>query len=831
VMRSLVRWESTNNPSALEAARAEIARSNPNGLPKVVDPFGGGGTIPLEAARLGLPTYSGDLNPVAVILQRAMLQFPARFRATPPINPNRKNLDVWSGLRGMAEDVEYYSNLLAKRAREAIGKYYEDIPDLSDTTLTPIAWMWARTVKSPDPSFNGHVPLVKTWILRKKPRKPTVWVQPTVDEETATITYQVLEGGSPPDEGTVARAGGRCIATGAAIPFEYIREEARAGRMGSHLLAVVAEGPQGRVYLDPPDEPADVPPSDGPSGSIFDWPGRLNVVRYGLTEWRDLFLPRQLLALTTFSDLLAEVAEEARADAVRAGLANDDVRFRDGGHGAAAYVDALRTCLAFVIDRCAGRWTSLTLWHNGRETIEHVFRRQSIPMSWDFPEANPFSNSSGSWSGQVEWVTKYLEVQSLEHEVDVAQRDAAARLEEVGTAVLCTDPPYYDNVPYADISDYYYVWLRRNLNDVWPDECSTLLTPKAEELIANRYRAGSKQAAIEHFEQGMHRVLATAAAQASDAAPATIFYAFKASEDSSDGVVSTGWETFLSGLINSGWAISATWPLRTELITGVKGKLGLLASSIVLACRPRQTSAALATRGEFIGALRDELAPAIRLLQVENIAPVDLAQSAMGPGIAIFSRFAKVVEADGSAMTVRAALGLINEVLSEVLSGEESEFDAETRFALTWFEQFGHNPGPFGDADLLARAKNTTVGGVADAGLVVNRDAKVRLVERGDLPEAWDPTRDNRLTVWEAAQHLIRQLESSESSAAALLTRLGPGIGDRARQLAYLLYGVSERKRWADEASAYNMLVTAWPEISRLAARASSAEDEPEALF
>ncbi len=452
-------------------------------------------------------------------------------------------------------------------------------------------------------------------------------------------------------------------------------------------------------------------------------------------------------------------------------------------------------------------------------------------MSWDFPEANPFSNSSGSWSGQVEWVTKYLEVQDLDHEVDVAQRDAAARLNEVGNAVLCTDPPYYDNVPYADISDYYYVWLRRNLSDVWPDECSTLLTPKAEELIANPYRAGSKQAAIDHFEHGMHRVFETAASQASEAAPATIFYAFKASEESSDGVVSTGWETFLSGLIHSGWSISATWPLRTELITGVKGKLGLLASSVVLACRPRQTSAALATRGEFIGALRAELAPAIRLLQVENIAPVDLAQSAIGPGIAIFSRFAKVVEADGSAMTVRAALGLINEVLSEILSGEESEFDAETRFALTWFEQFGHNPGPFGDADLLARAKNTTVGGVAEAGLVVNRDARVRLVEREDLRETWDPRLDDRLTVWEAAQHLIRSLESSEGDAAALLIRLGPGVGDRARQLAYLLYGVCERKRWAEGAASYNMLVTAWPEISRLAARASSPDDEPESLF
>jgi putative DNA methylase len=238
----------------------------------------------------------------------------------------------------------------------------------------------------------------------------------------------------------------------------------------------------------------------------------------------------------------------------------------------------------------------------------------------------------------------------------------------------------------------------------------------------------------------------------------------------------------------------------------------------------------MATRGEFIGALRSEMDPAVRLLQFENIAPVDLAQSAIGPGIAIFSRYAKVIEADGKAMTVRAALGLINEVLAQVLSGEESEFDADTRFALTWFEQFGHNPGPFGDADLLARAKDTTVAGVAQAGVVASRDGKVRLVERSELPTGWDPADDSRLTVWETTQHLIRALDSSETEAAALLSRLGGGLGERARQLAYLLYGICDRKKWADEAGAYNMLVTAWPEISRLAA-ASPAGEATGSLF
>jgi len=412
-----------------------------------------------------------------------------------------------------------------------------------------------------------------------------------------------------------------------------------------------------------------------------------------------------------------------------------------------------------------------------------------------------------------------------------AQRDAQARIVEVGTCLISTDPPYYDNISYADLSDFFYVWLRHNLRDVWPDECATLLTPKAEELIANQRRAGSRQAATEHFENGMEAVFRKAAANADPRFPATIFYAFKATESTTEGITSTGWETFLHGLLEAGYAITATWPVRTEK-PGRSISIGTaaLASSIVLACRPREVSAPMASRGDFISALKKELEPAVHILQQENIAPVDLAQSAMGPGISIYSRYARIVEADGSTMTIRSALGLINDALSEVLGGEESEFDPDTRFALTWFEQFGHNPGKFGDADLLARAKNTTVEGVAEAGVVVSRDGSVRLVERGALPDDWDPATDRRFTVWEATQYLIRALDSSETEAAELLARLGTGVGDRARQLAYLLYGICDKKRWAEEAGYYNMLVTAWPELVRLAS-ASPLPSSEERLF
>ncbi|MCB0992451.1 MAG: DUF1156 domain-containing protein [Acidimicrobiales bacterium] len=476
------------------------------------------------------------------------------------------------------------------------------------------------------------------------------------------------------------------------------------------------------------------------------------------------------------------------------------------------------------MDKCADYWSTISTWAPPGEFIRSTFARQAIPMTWDFAETNPFSTSTGNWMAMVEWVVRSIDRLPKHGAAETAQRDARARISEVGQCVIATDPPYYDNISYADLSDFFYVWLRRNLRDVWPDECATLLTPKVEELIANQYRAGSKAAAHKHFELGMQGVFGKAAENADERYPATVYYAFKATENDEGGVSSTGWETFLAGLLEAGYAITATWPVRTEKPgkVGMNAGANMLASSIVLACRKRHVSAPLATRGEFVAAMRAEMPAAIRLLQEQNIAPVDMAQSAIGPGIAVFSRYAKVVEADGSSMTVRTALALINEVLSEVLSGEEGEFDADTRFAVTWFEQYGHNPGPYGDADTLSKAKNTTAEGVVRAGIAATRDGRLRLVERSELPVGWDPATDNRLTVWETTQHLIRALDESETAAADLLRRMGGGIGDRARQLAYLLYGICDRKKWADEAGAYNMLVTAWPSIERLATTATS---------
>jgi len=835
ILERLVTWEASNDPRIIAEAKAEIERSCDGDLPKVLDPFGGGGAIPLEAMRLGLPTYTGDLNPVAVLIQRAMLEIPSRFAGRPPVAPNvQHSQGIWDGARGLASDVETYGKWMFDEAQRRIGHLYPPVILDNGKSATPIAWIWARTVKSPDPSWPGHVPLVRSWILSRRPGKPTVWVNPVVDRQSKDITYEVCTGGTPPLQ-TVERGNGTCVATGASIPGAYIKDEASAGRMGSVLLAVVAEGPSGRVYVSATNADREAErvaiPDRIPSETIPYDPRNIWVTNYGLTKWSDLFSARQLTSLSTFSDLLVEVRGVIEADAKQVGLADDHRRLHEGGVGVAAYSEAVITYLAFAIDKAANLWSSIVGWMNDRGAFREVFARQAIPMTWDFAEANPFSGQGGSWPLFIDKIKMAIEHSPTGQNTHIAQRDARARIAEVGTCLISTDPPYYDNISYADLSDFFYVWLRRNLRDVWPDECATLVTPKAEELIANQYRAGSKQAANEHFEHGMEVVFREAAANADPRFPATVFYAFKATESTTDGITSTGWETFLHGLLEAGYAISATWPVRTES-PGRIVALGTnaLASSIVLACRPREVTAPMATRGEFITALNQEMESSVRILQQENIAPVDLAQSAMGPGISIFSRYARVVEADGSTMTVRSALGLINDVLSGILSGEESEFDPDTRFALTWFEQFGNNPGKFGEADLLARAKNTTVDGVAEAGVVISRDGSVRLVERGALPEDWDPATDRRFTVWEATQYLIRALDASETDAAALLARLGTGVGDRARQLAYLLYGVCDKKRWSEEAGYYNMLVTAWPELVRLAS-VSTPEPNEERLF
>jgi len=818
ILERLVKWENSNDPAVLAEARAEIDRCFPDGPPPILDPFGGGGAIPLEAQRLGLTALSGDLNPVAVLIQKAMIEIPPRFAGRPPVHPDvDRSLTTWERAQGLAADIEAYGRWMRDEAHRRIGHLYPDATGPNGEKLTPIAWIWARTVESPDPTWNGHVPLVASWTLADKRGRPKVWIEPIIDRETQTITYEIREGGEPAHERTVDRGGGRCVATNATMPYSYIRPEFQAARMGQHLLAVVAQGAGGRVYVSPDAASIDVArvpaPDNSVPGEIFDWPGRTNVVRYGMETWSSLFTPRQLLALTTFSDLLGEVRERVYTDSIAVGLADDAVRLRDGGTRATAYADAIVTYLAFVIDKCANLWSSIVTWMNDRGAFREVFARQAIPMTWDFAEANPFSDRGGSWVTCLDKVQMAVAALPAAGQGTVLQRDARALVHHAEDVAVSTDPPYYDNISYADLSDFFFVWLRRSLAEVWPDECATLLTPKSDELIANRYRAGSKAAAERHFESGMAEFMGAMSSSQVDQVPATIYYAYKATETTDGAQRSTGWDTFLQAVLDAGLSVTATWPVRTESPGRILARgTNALASSIVLVCRPRSDVASLASRGEFVAALRDELPEAVRLLQSGNIAPVDMSQSTIGPGIKVFSRYAKVVEADGSAMSVSEALSIINDVLGEVLDGEEAELDADTRFAVSWYAQHGYERGRSGDADGEARAKNTSLGGVESAGLGESRDGFFRLFRRADLDPAWTPVGDDRLTVWEATQHLIVALQRSESEAALLLQLLG-GYGERARALAYVLFQKATDRGWADEAAAYNGLITTWPTL------------------
>lgn len=827
IIEDLVMWENTTNEDVLTAARAEITKSCGDDPPPVHDPFCGGGSIPLEAQRLGLTAYASDLNPVAVLITKALIEIPPKFAGEPPVHPNDgklKGTGSWTGARGLAEDVRYYGKWMRDEAERRIGHLYPKVklpPEHGGGEATVIAWIWARTVKSPNPAWDGPMPLVRSFALSTKKGKET-WVEPIVDRENKRIRFEIRTGPGCP-EGTVGRSGAVCCATGTPVPLSYIREEGKAGRMGQQLLAVVAEGPRGRVYLAPPAEherlaasiaiPPDVPDTELPSQALG-----FRVQAYGMTKHRDLFTPRQLT-------LLAELGQLAR-DAEH--LIPQGSRDRETSRAVTLY-------LGLISSKAAAFHCAFARWRTGEDKSAPAFGQQSLAMVWDFAEVNPFAGAGGDILGVVDGTARAIEKLPASGGARVTQLDASGD-SEGRPAVYVTDPPYYDNIGYADLSDFFYVWLRRALRSLDSHLFSTLLVPKSQELIATPFRfGGDRRAANLHFESGMQRSFEHMRSSQRADYPLTVIYAFKQTEaaPSTSGVASTGWETMLEGLLRSGLSVVGTWPMRTEGATRmIASGTNALASSIALVCRSRPATAALTTRKDLIAALKAELPDALRHLQEGSIAPVDLAQAAIGPGMAVFSRYSKVVEADGSAMSVRTALGLINQVLDETLAEQEADFDGETRWAVAWFEQHGMNPGPFGVAETLSKAKNTAINGLVAAGILESKAGKVRLLDRTELPDTWDPAAEARLTVWDLAQHLIRALESGgENEAADLLRRIG-GLGETARELAYRLYVICERKKWAKEALAYNALVVAWPEISRLAAaaRAPSGPAQQELL-
>lgn len=852
LIRELVKWENTNNEEVLEKARAEIRKSwvrtceetgeDPDKLPAFHDPFAGGGALPLEAQRLGLEAYASDLNPVAVLITKAMIEIPPKFAGMPPVNPEaRKKQSLltkrWKGAEGLAEDVRYYGQWMRDEAKKRIGHLYPKVeitqemvderPDLKPylgQKLTVIAWIWARTVKSPNPAFsNVDVPLASTFMLSTKKGKEA-YIEPIVEGDKYQFKVKV---GKPADieatkSGTKLGRGAnfRCLVSGTPMEPDHIYSEAKAGRMEDRLMAVVVEGNRSRIYLNPTVDiestASKAKPQRKPDVEMPKNPRWFSPPLYGLTTYGDLFTPRQLLALTTFSDLVCEAREQILKDAIAAGMADDDATLRDDGLGAMAYGEAIGVYLAFAVDKGANYWSSICAWHQTRYGVVSTFGRQALPMVWDYAEANPFSNSSGNFLLGIEQSKKMIEALNQGRKGLSLQRNATVQ-DISNNKIISTDPPYYDNIGYADLSDFFYVWLRESLKPTYPQLFATMAVPKAEELIASLYRHGGKERAESFFLDGMTKAMSRLSHQACTDFPVTIYYAFKQSEKKSGGNTSTGWETFLDAVIQSGFGITGTWPIRTEYTGNLKKSVSALASSIVLVCRRKAENAQITTRRDFIRALRTSLPAAVEHLQKSNIAPVDLAQSSIGPGMAVFSNYKKVIEADGSAMTVRSALQLINQVLDESLGAEESQLDGDTRFAVTWFETHRYETGPFGEADNLARARNISVEGVQEAGILQSAAGKVRLYLREELSDDWDPESDNRLTVWEATQYMIKRLEEDgEQAAAELLTKLGP-VSEQARNLAYRLYTICDRKKWAEEARAYNGLVIAWPELEKLA--------------
>lgn len=841
ILEKLVVWENSNNTEVLEAAKAEIMRSTNGHPPALLDPFAGGGAIPLEAQRLGLEAHAHDLNPVAVMINKAMIEIPPKFAGLPPVNPDarkRSALETWQGAQGLAEDVRYYGEWMKEEAFKRIGHLYPKVKvpaEQGGGEATVIAWIWARTVKCPNPACGCEMPLAHSFYLSKK-RGKEAWVEPIF--ENGITSFRVNHKGKPELEGTVNRKGAICACCGTPVEFTYIRNEGKNGRMGAHLCAIVAEGEKGRLYIEPSSYHENVAniekPDDIPEALLPNNPRDFKTPNYGIMGFSDLFTNRQLTVLTTFSDLVAEAQAKVEADAVAAGMPNDHIPLSEGGTGAKAYGEAVGVYLALGVSRMADIDNSLCSWEVTKTQVRHLFTRQAVPMLWDYAENNVFNNAAGDYTVSLKSIVKVIERFQQARIGEAKQFDAQSDC-GLRNLMISTDPPYYDNIGYADLSDFFYVWLRRSLRFTYPKLFRTMLVPKTEELVATPYRfEGSKEKAKAFFEDGMLHTCQQLYQYAREDVPVTIYYAYKQSEADSktdkSKTASTGWETMLSAIIQAGFAITGTWPMRTELANrSLASGTNALASSIVLVCRKRSTDATICTRRSFINELKRELRPALQKLQASNIAPVDLAQSAIGPGMAVFSRYAQVLEAGGEPMTVRSALQIINQELDIYFNEQDGELDRDSRFCVELYTQYAFNDLKFGEADVLARAKNTSVSALAAKDVLFAEKGSVHLYSRDELPEKVD---ENEGIIWLLTQQLTRAMEMGGVQACAKV--VAPIMGSNAefaKALAYRLYTIAERKGWAQEAHAYNALVVAWPDIQSRAAMLQQFKPEQQTMF
>ena len=820
ILEKLVVWENSNNPEVLDQAKAEIMKSTNGNPPALLDPFAGGGAIPLEAQRLGLEAHAHDLNPVAVMINKAMIEIPPKFAGQPPVHPGATGLEGgWRGAAGLAEDVRYYGEWMKQEAFKRIGHLYPKGKDEKGKEYTVIAWIWARTAKCPNPACGCEMPLAGSFVLSKK-KGNEACVIPQFDYERKKITYKVRMGkGDIPESGKTSRgAKFKCILCGEATTPDYIKDEAMQGRMGAQLMAVVAEGERGRLYISPDEEHKRIAivekPEEYPTQELANDPRNLWCPAYGLDTFDKLFTNRQLVALTTFSGLVAEAQTKVIADG-----------------GSEEYGQAVGVYLAFVVDKLTDYHSSICSWHNSGEKMRNTFGRQAIPMVWDYAEANPFCTSSGSYTNMLDWVYKsVLELPASRSGKTFqfsAQSDCGLR-----DIMVSTDPPYYDNIGYADLSDFFYVWMRQSLRKTYPDLFRTMLVPKTEELVATPYRfEGSVEKARDFFENGMLQTCKQIYQYAREDVPVTIYYAYKQSETNDDQTASSGWETMLSAIIQAGFAITGTWPMRTEMANrSIASGTNALASSIVLVCRKHPANAPMCTRRDFINTLKRELKPALQKLQASNIAPVDLAQSAIGPGMGVYSSYSKVLEADGTPMSVRSALQIINQELDLYFNEQDGELDKESRFCVELYTQYAFNDVKFGEADVLARAKNTSVDKLRADGVLYSEKGVVHLLTREEIP--MEARKDKG--IWLLTQQLTRAMEmDGVDGAAKIVKEFFTSEPERAKALAYRLFTLAERRGWTNEAFAYNSLIVAWPDVQSRAAdlSASWSNAEQQSLF
>lgn len=834
IMEDLVKWENSNNEEVLERARAEIRRSCGSKLPSVYDPFSGGGSIPLEAQRLGLSSYGSDLNPVSVLIGKAMLEIPRDFKDMEPIHPGIRERNYYRNAEGLAEDVKYYCEWVRKQAESQIGHFYPQaqLPkEHGGGQAEVIAWIWSRTVPSPDPAFpNIQVPIAASFLLNGKKNKET-WVEPLVDKHTKTINYTIRKKGTKEEiarakQGTKAggRANFKCLMSGAPITSEYIKKMGKSGQMGHTLIAIVAKGSRNRIYLEPTKSQEElakqVQPIVKPETKLPNDPRNFWTVDYGLVTFGDLFTKRQLLALSTLSELVQKARAQIILDSKLAEFSQDETPLQSRGQGATAYSEAICVYMTFVINRCADYNNSIVGWNPSNEKVMHLFGKQSIPMIWDFGEANIMANVVGGFQTAAEFISKCIERLHPSANGVVSQSDAQAVIYP-NDVVISTDPPYYDNIAYADLSDFFYIWMKPILKEVLPELHMSIATPKMDELVATPYRHGGKKEAEMFFLKGMTAAISKMAISANHDFPTTIYYAFKQNEVAKEGVSSTGWATFIQGVLSAGFSVVGTWPIRSEqAYRMIASGTNALANSVVLVCRKRELEADKITRAQFIRILKRELPPALHELKGANISPADMPQSAIGPGIGAFSRFSAVLEADDSNMSVKTALQLINHQLAEFLDNVMGDFDTNTSFTIKWYELNGLNTGDYGTALNIANARGTTVESIKHAGIVESEAGKVRILKRNELLKDWDPERHPKLTVWECLQYLVRQHEQeSVSYNTALMLRKFGDKAEAVKDLAYCLYDICANKRQdAQEATAYNALIADWSDLTREAA-------------